>query len=101
MRYFLITFSRKPNGQIDEMIAVSKKVKKSDTTNCNVIMDFAEKKVLKSIIENKHHDTTFDKLRDYYVKIYPNLIEQLEKEASITKAQEKNESKLVIGKKKV
>ena len=30
MRYLLITFMRKPNGQIDEQVAVSKKVKAKD-----------------------------------------------------------------------
>jgi hypothetical protein len=62
--------------------------------NANVILDFADNKVIKCVIEGKDHDTTFDKMRDYYVKIYPNLIEQLEKEASITKDREKLDSKL-------
>jgi hypothetical protein len=50
-------------------------------------MDFAEKKVVKCVIEGKVHDTTFELMRDYYAKIYPNLINQLEKEAPITAKQ--------------
>lgn len=84
MRYLLITFMRQPGGQINEQVTVSKRVRTSDNTNCNVIMDFAEKKVLKCVIEGKVHDTTFERMVDYYKKIYPTLIAQLEKEAPIT-----------------
>lgn len=84
MRYLLISFFRKVGGQIDEAVSVSKRVRTSDTMNANIIMDFAEKKVLKCVIEGKVHDTTFEKMRDYYSKIYPQLIQQLEKEAPIT-----------------
>ncbi len=87
MRYFLISFFRKVGGQIDEAVSVSKRVRTSDTMNANIIMDFAEKKVIKCVIEGKVHDTTFELMRDYYAKIYPNLISQLEKEAPITAKQ--------------
>jgi hypothetical protein len=92
MRYLLITFARKENGQIDELVTIGKRVRTSDTNQSNVIMDFAEKKVIKCIIEGKTHDTTFEIMRDYYKKIYPNLIEQLEKEAPITAAQEQGQN---------
>ena len=100
MRYLLISFLRKTGGQIDEMVAVSKRVRTSDMNSCNVILDFADKKVVKSIIEGKQHDSDFDRMREYYVKIYPTLIEQLEKEAVITKAQEKLAAKIVTPKTK-
>ena len=87
MRYFLISFFRKVGGQIDEAVSVSKRIRTSDTMNANIIMDFAEKKVVKCVIEGKVHDTTFELMRDYYAKIYPNLISQLEKEAPITAKQ--------------
>ena len=84
MRYLLITFMRKPGGQIDEQVAVSKKVKPSDLQTCNVILDYAKKKVDKCVIEGKALDRELDKMNEYYLRIYPNLIAQLEKEASIT-----------------
>ena len=84
MRYLLITFMRKPGGQIDEMVAVSKKVKTSDLQTCNVIIDYADKKVLKCVIEGKVVDTDFERMDAYYKQVYPNLISQLEKEATIT-----------------
>lgn len=75
---------RKPGGQIDEMIAVSKKVKASDIQTCNVIIDYGKKKVEKCVIEGSKVDTDFEKMNEYYKQVYPNLIEQLEREAEIT-----------------
>jgi hypothetical protein len=84
MRYLLITFFRKPGGQIDEQVAVGKKVKPSDLQTCNVIIDYADKKVIKCIVEGKVVDTDFERMDTYYKQVYPNLISQLEKEATIT-----------------
>lgn len=84
MRYLLITFMRKPGGQIDEQVAVGKKVKQSDLQTCNVIVDYAEKKVVKCVVEGKVVDTDFERMDAYYKQVYPNLIGQLEKEAGIT-----------------
>ena len=78
---------RRPGGQIDESVAVSKNIKKADLQTCNVIIDYAKKKVEKCVIEGKIVDTDFDKMNEYYKKIYTNLIEQLEKEAGITAKQ--------------
>ena len=100
MRYLLISFLRKRAGQIDEMVSVTKRVRTSDMENTNVILDFAEKKVVKCLIEGKDHDTTFDKMRDYYNRVYPKLVEQLEREASITKDREKLDAKIAPTKKK-
>ena len=84
MRYMLITFFRKPGGQIDEQVQMSKRVRTSDWSTCNIILDFATKKVEKCVVENNRLDTSFDRMRDYYFKIYPAIIEQLEKEATIS-----------------
>lgn len=79
MRYLLITFFRKPGGQIDEQVQVSKRVRSSDLQVCNVILDFLEKKVTKCVIEGKVVDTDWDKMNSYYRQIYPSIVEQLEK----------------------
>jgi len=83
MRYLLITFIRKPNGQIDELVSVSKKIKQTDLQSCNVILDYAENKIMKCVIEGKKQDTDWVRMNTYYKKVYPKLIEQLEKEAVI------------------
>jgi hypothetical protein len=79
MRYFLITYVRKPNGQIDEMVTISKRVRGSDIQTCNVILDFQAKKIDKCVIEGKVVDGDWEKMCDYYKRVYPTLIDQLEK----------------------
>lgn len=88
MRYLMVTFLRKPGGQIDEQVQVAKRVRTSDNQMCNVIIDFATKKVEKCVIEGKVVDTSFQNMVEYYRKVYPNLIEQLEKEAVITQKEQ-------------
>ena len=84
MRYLLIQYVRKPGGQIDEQVTVSKRVKTSDIQTMNVIMDYVKKKVDKCVVEGKVLDKDWESMNEYYRKIYPNLVAQLEKEASIT-----------------
>lgn len=80
MRYFLVTFYRQPGGQINEEVRASKRVKPTDYSTCNIIIDYGTKQVLKSVIEGKKHETDYERMTDYYKKVYPKLIEQLEKE---------------------
>jgi hypothetical protein len=83
MRYLLITFMRKPGGQIDEQVTISKRVKTSDLQTVNVIIDYAKKTVDKCVIEGKVVDTDFDRMNDYYKRIYPSLVNQLEKNNAV------------------
>jgi hypothetical protein len=83
LRYLLIQYLRKPGGQIDEQVTVSKKIKPTDVQMCNVIMDYGSKKIEKCIIEGKKVDTDWDRLNEYYKNVYPALIEQLEKNNTI------------------
>ena len=62
--------------------------------DANVILDFADKKILKCVIEGKNHESTFEKMRDYYARVYPNLVDQLERESGIEKGLAKLEAKL-------
>jgi hypothetical protein len=82
MRYLLITYIRKPNGQIDEQVTISKRLKQADIQTCNVILDYGKRKIDKCVIEGKVLDTDWDKMNEYYNKIYPTLISQLEKSNS-------------------
>jgi hypothetical protein len=87
LRYLLITFLRKAGGQIDEQVAVGKKIKPADLQTCNVIIDYADKKLIKCVIEGKVVDSDFERMDTYYKQVYPNLIGQLEREAQITKSE--------------
>jgi len=82
MRYLLITYIRKPNGQIDEQVEVSKKIRERDITTCNVIMDFKDKVVNKCVVDGLILNKDWDRLYGYYQPIYTSIIERLEAEAS-------------------
>jgi hypothetical protein len=80
MRYLLITFYRKPGGQIDEQARFVKRVRNSDISMSNIILDYGTRKVDKCVVEGKKLDKSFDELNLYYKRIYPAMIAQLEKE---------------------
>ena len=80
MRYFLVTYVKKPNGQIDEQVALSRNVKPKDIQTCNVIMDYKNRKIDKCVIDGMVQNREFDKLHEYYKAYYPNVIGQLEDE---------------------
>lgn len=80
MRYLLVTFFRKPGGQIDEQARFVKRVRTSDVSMSNIILDFGLRKIDKCVVEGKKLDRTFDQLCEYYKRIYPIMITQLEKE---------------------
>ena len=47
-------------------------------------MDYGKKKIDKCVIEGKILERDWENMNEYYRKIYPKLIDQLEKEAPIT-----------------
>jgi hypothetical protein len=71
---------RKANGQIDEQVEIARNIRTKDQQTCNAIMDFKEKKVIKCVIEGKVIGTEWDRLKDYYRQVYPEVIDRLEKE---------------------
>lgn len=89
MRYLLISYITKPNGQIDEISAVSKNVKTKDWQTCSVILDFKEQKVLLASVQGLTAIKDWDTIVSYYYKYYTNIIERLfaENGHSIEKAQ--------------
>ena len=64
------------------MVTVSKRLKQADIQTCNIILDYSKRKIDKCVIEGKVLDTDWDRMNDYYNKIYPSLISQLEKSNS-------------------
>lgn len=80
MRYLLITFYRKPGGQIDEQAKFVKRVRTSDISMSNIILDYGLRKVDKCVVEGRRLEKSFEELHQYYKKIYPAIINQLEKE---------------------
>ena len=79
MRYFLITYIRKPNGQMDESVAIGRNVKRTDLTTASVILDFKEQKVIKASFNGELAEKNWERVRDFYYRHYPNYIDPIEK----------------------
>lgn len=77
MRYLLITYLSKPNGQIDEQVSYAKRLRDSDLMDVNVIIDYKDRKLVKCTIERRRVDTDFERMNEYYSKVYPEIIQQL------------------------
>lgn len=80
MRYLLLTYVTKANGQIDEVMAVSRNVKMRDYQTCNVILDFRTLSVLKCNMAGTNVPRDFDRIAAYYHQHYAATIERLFKE---------------------
>lgn len=77
MRYLILTYYRKPTGQIDEVMTVSKSLKKRDWQTANVILDFKDQQVLLGSMGDKQVPKDWDKIVSYYYQHYAHTIERL------------------------
>jgi hypothetical protein len=80
MRYLLLTYYKKPNGQIDESSSVATKLKTNDWQTANVILDFKELKVLKCSMNGDQVPKDWNRVVTYYHQHYAKVIERLFKE---------------------
>jgi hypothetical protein len=77
MRYLLITYYLKSDGKIDEITAVSKNLKIRDIQTCNVILDFKKLQVVKAHMNGVTVPKDFNKIVEYYIQHYENIIDRL------------------------
>ena len=80
MRYLILTYYKKANGQIDEVMAVAKNLKARDHQTANVILDFRTLSVLKCSMRGTQVPKDWDKIVSYYHQHYAATIERLFKE---------------------
>jgi hypothetical protein len=78
MRYLVILYVKKPDGQVDEATTIVKSLKHKDLATASVIMDFKEKIVVKANVDGKSAEKRWDKVRDFYYEYYPKYIDLLE-----------------------
>jgi len=77
MRYLIITYYRKANGQIDESTAVARNLKLRDHQTASVILDFKKLVVVKANINGTSAPKDFDRIVSYYMQHYENIIKRL------------------------
>jgi hypothetical protein len=78
MRYLVIRYLRKPNGQMDELVEATKRLRMRDHSYAAVILDFQQRRVEKAHLDGVTVPRDFDRIRDFYYQHYQKLIEQLE-----------------------
>jgi hypothetical protein len=77
MRYFLITYIKKPNGQMDEQNQVVRNLKTRDLQMASVILDFKKLEVVKASFNGVSVPRDFDKIVSYYMQFYESIITRL------------------------
>jgi hypothetical protein len=80
MRYLILTYYKKADGKIDEVMAVAKSLKKRDLQTANVILDFKALDVLKCSMGGVQVPRDFNRIVEYYMQYYKSTIERLFKE---------------------
>ena len=78
MRYFIVRYLKKPSGQMDELVAVSKKIKLSDAASAAVILDFKSRRVEKAHLDGTTLPRDFTRIRNFYAQHYSGIIQDLE-----------------------
>ena len=77
MRYLVITYYRKANGQTDEAMAVTRNLKTRDLQMANVILDFKKLEVVKATMGGLNVPKNFDNLVQYYIQHYEAIVTRL------------------------
>ena len=80
MRYLIITYYQKANGQIDETTAVARNLKMRDHQTASVILDFKKLAVVKANLNGDTVPKDFNRIVEYYMQHYENIIKRLFKE---------------------
>lgn len=77
MRYFAITFVKRPTGQIDESTQTLNKLKTRDLQEANVILDFKDETIIKCRMTEGNIPVDWNTVVGYYSKHYGDTFAQL------------------------
>lgn len=77
MRYLILTYYKKPDGRIDEAMEVARNLKPRDIQTANVILDFKKLEVVKASMGGTNVPRDFNRIVEYYMQHYENVIKRL------------------------
>jgi hypothetical protein len=77
VRYLIITYYKKANGKIDESTAVARNLKIRDHQTASVIIDFKKLQVVKANLNGTQAPKDFNRIVEYYMQHYENIIRRL------------------------
>ena len=80
MRYFVITYIKKPNGQFDEQVEVTTRIRQRDLQCANVILDFKTMRVEKAMANGLAVERDWNRIHNFYLEHYRNTFERLHRE---------------------
>ena len=80
MRYFLVTYVKRPNGKLDEQTAVVRNLKRSDYQLRNIILDFRDMKVLSCHVDGITVPKNWDSIHNYFLLHYEAVFRRLHEE---------------------
>ena len=80
MRYLIISYVKRPNGQTDENAQVAMRVRPRDLQTAAVILDFNTLSVVKCSMNGTNVPRDWTKIVSYYYQHYKAVIERLFKE---------------------
>jgi hypothetical protein len=83
MRYCLISYYKRPNGQTDEVVSVSGKLKRKDRQTAAVVLDFATQSVLQCSMNGTTVPKDWNKIVSFYYQHYAATFDRLAKENGI------------------
>lgn len=73
----LVSYFRKPTGQMDETFAVARRLRPRDLQQAAVIVDFQTRRVIKASFDGAVVPKDFDRIVGYYLQHYRAHIDQL------------------------
>ena len=76
-RFLVITYVKKPNGQMDEMMTVVKHLKDRDLQTGSVILDFKKLQIVKASLGGDAVPRDWDRIVQYYYEFYEATIDRL------------------------
>lgn len=77
MRYFVITYIKKPSGQLDEQSQVVRNLKTRDLQMASVILDFRKLEVVKASFNGVNVPRDFHRIVEYYYQHYKSTLDRL------------------------
>ncbi len=77
MRYLILTYYKKPDGKIDEAMQVARNLKPRDIQTASVILDFKKLEVVKASMGGVNVPRDFNRITEYYMQHYENIIKRL------------------------
>lgn len=77
MRYLILTYYKKADGRIDEAMQVARNIKTRDIQTANVILDFKKLEVVKASMGGVMVPKDFNRVVEYYMQHYENIITRL------------------------